>query len=167
MPKGYPINRTEALRKRSESLKGNHNAKTVAPFIRFQRNILIKDNGCWIWQGAKLGKGYGCFHVGGKRVYTHRFAYEYFIGPIPRGLELDHLCRNRDCVNPWHLEPVAHAVNIQRGDNYRSGSFQRNKTHCPQGHPYNEENTIYRSANRVNRHCRICSKEASKKWREK
>lgn len=76
-------------------------------------------HGCWRWQGRLNHAGYGRFTVGGRRdarwVMAHRFAYELLIGPIPEGLELDHLCRQRDCVNPGHMEPVTREENSRRG----------------------------------------------------
>lgn len=81
---------------------------------------------------------------------AHRVAYEEIMGPVPEGLELDHLCRTRSCVNPSHLEPVTHRENMNRGD-----VATRRKTHCPKGHPYDEENTgIYNGY----RNCRACAR---------
>ena len=90
---------------------------------------------CWEWLGAKLVKGYGHFFLGGTRqegnrrwVLAHRFAYEELVGPIPDGLDLDHLCRNVGCCNPAHLEPVSRSVNLLRGvgvgGDRRSASFR-------------------------------------------
>ena len=77
----------------------------------------VQKDGCWIWAGAKSGAGYGL--VRGPRPLrkvsvAHRLSYEYHIGPIPIGMEIDHLCRHKACVNPDHLQPVPHRVNIQR-----------------------------------------------------
>lgn len=76
------------------------------------------ETGCWVWVGCPTPKGYGLFALRGPypsvRVSTHKWAYERLIGPVPEGLELDHLCRNRMCCNPLHLEPVTHQVNMQR-----------------------------------------------------
>lgn len=83
-------------------------------------------------------------------VPAYRFAYEFLVGPIPDGLELDHLCRVRLCVNPAHLEPVTHAEN-----NKRAGVA---KTHCKWGHPYNEANTYRRRDRPGNRQCRVCAR---------
>lgn len=101
---------------------------------------------CWEWTGAKWN-GYGktAVHVANgktKHWAAHRRAYELLVGPIPDGLQLDHLCRNRACVNPDHLEPVTGSVNVRRGSTIPiTNARQRGKTHCPAGHPYDETNT--------------------------
>lgn len=71
--------------------------------------------GCWLWLGGKAGKGYGCSTLNWKHIVVHVFFYEHFKGPVPEGLDLDHLCHIRHCCNPNHLEPVTRAVNIRRG----------------------------------------------------
>lgn len=89
---------------------------TPAP-IRFWSKVSGSDaTSCWEWTGAKVEKGYGLFTISdGNSIRAHRFAYLQMIGEIPDGLVLDHLCRNRGCVNPWHLEPVTVAINNRRG----------------------------------------------------
>lgn len=111
---------------------------------------------CWVWTGSVDRGGYGKF--GGKTVSAHRFAYESLVGEIPPGLELDHLCRNRACVNPSHLEPVTRKVNLERARDLR--------TTCPKGHEYTEENTIRWRNN--GRRCRICEQERERRrWPER
>lgn len=114
------------------------------------------DTSCWIWQMARNNGGYGIARVPGTRKKTcaHRVVYEQIIGPIPEGLELDHLCRVRECVNPAHLEPVTPRVNSRRSSS-PSGIHAR-KTHCPAGHPYDETNTYYRPGGQ--RVCRACGR---------
>lgn len=79
------------------------------------RHIEISATGCWIWTGRLNRNGYGRAAIGGREPVAHRAIYEAVIGPIPIGHVLDHLCRNRPCVNPWHMEPVTVAVNTHRG----------------------------------------------------
>ena len=118
------------------------------------------DSPCWLWQGCTTTRGYGLIAICGKSKLAHRLAYELFKGPIPEGLELDHLCRVRNCCNPDHLEAVTHEENVRRGD---SGCNHRNKTHCPSGHEYTPEN-IYRLPSRPReRRCRTC--RALKSWK--
>ena len=81
---------------------------------RFWAKVRVLPNSCWQWTGARALNGYGHLGMGSRTVYAHRLAYDTLIGPIPDGLELDHLCRNRGCVNPSHIEPVTRAINLQR-----------------------------------------------------
>jgi hypothetical protein len=111
-----------------------------------------KTETCWIWDGGRAGTGYGLFHSeSGKTVPAHRYAYELLRGAIPAGLELDHLCRVRDCVNPDHLELVTHAENLRRGNGWSGRNLR--KTHCVEGHPFDAENTRIR---RGSRECKKC-----------
>ena len=109
-------------------------------------------NGCWGWLGGKNRWGYGRISANGKRLMVHRFAYELLVGPIPEGLTIDHLCRNRACVNPAHLEAVDIRTNLLRGNGW--SGLQSRKTHCPQGHPYDAQNTYYEP--NKHRRCRTC-----------
>lgn len=121
----------------------------------------VPEAGCWIWTGAMDSNGYGQLSMYGGRIGAHRAAWMLHRGPIPAGLDLDHLCRTRSCVNPWHLEPVTHAENMRRSPvvGVRSGAMQRAKTHCPAGHPYDEANTHRRK--RGSRECRACMRARS------
>lgn len=111
---------------------------------------------CWPWLGPIRGpKGYGSFRVNGKTIYVHRFSYELHLGPIPAGLTIDHLCRNRICVNPDHLEAVPIRVNVLRGTTLPAENAA--KTHCPQGHEYTPKNTY--NGHKGKRQCRACGRE--------
>ncbi len=122
---------------------------------RFQQWITFdKESGCWLWQGTLDRDGYARFQYG----RGHRWAYQHFVGSIPQGLELDHLCRVRHCVNPEHLEPVTTRTNQLRGNGV-SGINAR-KTHCKRGHPFNEVNTYIRPDG--HRDCRTCRRTALK-----
>ena len=119
---------------------------------RFMIKVRQGKNGCVFWAASTNVYGYGQFWVDGRMVKAHRWAYEYFIGPIPPGLQLDHLCRNRNCVNPAHLEPVTCKENLLRGDTLAASQLAR--THCPQGHEYAGANLYVQSNGR--RQCRTC-----------
>lgn len=114
------------------------------------------EDDCWTWTAAKDPKGYGRFGLGSRAsgiVLTHRYSYELMVGSIPEGLVLDHLCRNPTCVNPSHLEPVTNFENLRRGNAW---VFWAKKTHCPQGHPYDEQNTyLYQGR----RYCKTCNRK--------
>ena len=117
---------------------------------------LFNSTPCWLWTAQINNKGYGKLKPPkGMSQLAHRFAYETFIAQIPQDLEIDHLCRNRRCVNPQHMEPVTHAENMKRGI---GGHNQRSKTHCPQAHPYDLFNTYIGPTN-GDRQCRTCKNE--------
>lgn len=119
----------------------------------------LTESGCWIWEGAQTFDGYGKLSVGNKNKGAHRVAYQLFVGEIPNGLHLDHLCRVRCCINPYHLEPVTCRENLLRGDGF-AAAYSR-KTHCKHGHEFTLSNT--RVAKRGTRHCRMCDKERYEK----
>lgn len=128
------------------------------------------ESGCWRWVGGLGPHGYGKYWSEGKtKGQAHKMVYEKLVGPVPEGLELDHLCRVRCCVNPDHLEPVTHAENIRRSPLIAQAfsarvEEQKAITHCPQGHEYTEENT--KRDKRGCRLCRICQRAAQAKWAE-
>src|SRR5574337_15068 len=121
----------------------------------------ITESGCWLWLGTTSKKGYGMLRRGSrannKYLLAHRHAFELYRGRIPEGLQLDHKCRVRCCVNPDHLEPVTLQENIRRG---MSGRYQKSKPHCPRGHEYIGSNIGYGS--RGERRCRRCRREAQR-----
>lgn len=83
-----------------------------------------EEKGCWLWQGT-LRAGYGRVKIGGRLQEAHRASYEHHVGPIPEGLVVDHLCRNRSCINPAHLEPVTEMENIRRGEQGSSAAMKK------------------------------------------
>jgi hypothetical protein len=111
---------------------------------RFWQKVEKTDT-CWWWRGALTpqdgGHFRGAFRVNGRLQKAHRVAYELVVGPIPDGLQIDHLCRNPQCVNPAHLEPVTGAENTRRAD---PNAPRRAATHCQRGHPFDEANTYRR-----------------------
>lgn len=124
---------------------------------RFMQKIRYTAYGCWEWTASRHQWGYGYFFFEGKVTVAHRASYQLFVGPIPEGCEIDHLCRNPCCANPNHLEAVPHIVNCQRGvAGAIVAEMSRSKTHCPQGHPYDDENTIHSKSGK--RKCRACNK---------
>jgi hypothetical protein len=120
-------------------------------------------SGCWLWAGYVSRDGYGTVSAGKRMHKAHRMSYEAFVGPIPEGLDIDHLCRVRNCVNPEHLEPVTRQVNCLRGDTVAAKHAAT--THCPQGHEYTPENTY--SSKRGERDCRACRRVRNREWARK
>lgn len=111
---------------------------------------------CWVWMRGGVGTGYGSFDLPGRvKVLAHRWAYETEVGPIPDGMVLDHLCRNRRCVRPEHLEPVTALENLRRGAGYALRNGMRNS--CRNGHEYTPENTYLDPTKRTVR-CRECAR---------
>lgn len=153
---------------------------------RIRENIAIDaESGCWLWQLGTDGDGYGHMKVAGKTVHSYRASYEAFVGPIPDGLQIDHVCHTRDtscpagkckhrlCVNPEHLEPVTLRENVERSRTDPRANFadywdrRRATTHCPHGHPWDEENTRWQPlpAGGQQRVCRACTREAMRRHR--
>ena len=115
--------------------------------------------GCWEWTGARDSRGYGNVKVGRRVRKAHRVIYELVRGPVPPGLECGHRCRVPWCVNPEHMEVVAHAENVRRGAaRWVPGQRQRAKRRCPHGHAYTKVNT-YVQPSTGGRACRACARE--------
>ena len=139
---------------------------------RFWAKVSITANGCWEWTGMRIWNGYGHFWDGTRRdtgtprlVLAHRWSYEHFAGPIPEGLDIDHLCRNRGCCNPCHLEPVTRSENVRRSP--LMGAHARHmaaRTHCAHGHAFDASNAAFTSDGR--RRCRACDRVRAKRRRE-
>lgn len=143
---------------------GSTLARDYFDLARFLAKIRRDDEtGCWGWTAFRSEKGYGQFRVGVRTVRAHRFAYEAMVGPIPDGLTIDHLCRNRGCQNPDHLEPVTSRENTLRGDT--APAHNAAKTHCPAAHPYTPRNTYVSKRNR--RDCRACHLERDRRARQR
>lgn len=139
----------------------------LSPLTRVLNKISIgHEHGCWEWLGAKQGGGYGTLAFGPRSApvawLAHRYTYEHFIGGVPKGLQLDHLCRNRGCVNPWHLEPVTGLENVNRG---LKAKGTHRVTRCPRGHPYSGDNLYINPVGAFE--CRICKRESVRRARER
>lgn len=121
---------------------------------RIEARITPEPNtGCWLWLGAVGRRGYGTMTINGQTAMAHRASYEAFVGPIPDGLHIDHLCKVRSCVNPGHLEPVTPAENAARSP--KPITLQ---SHCKHGHPFIGENLIWKGKQRA---CRECSRRVA------
>lgn len=117
---------------------------------------------CWLWVGAR-SSGYGSFGFSGRQWGAHRFAYFQVIGPVKDGLVLDHLCRNRLCCNPDHLEPVTDRTNILRGEGLTAQN--KRKTHCKYGHLLSGENLYFLPHRPGGRECLACKRKLEKaRW---
>lgn len=129
---------------------------TVMDWERFVEYVEDMSNpmACWNWKAGHYKKGYGVFNLRDGAFPAHRISYTWLKGEIPEGLTMDHLCRNRSCVNPEHMEPVTQEENTKRGN---SGINMRSRTHCPRGHEHNEQNTKITVAG--TRQCMVCLKQ--------
>src|SRR5215207_9829672 len=117
------------------------------------------DDACWMWAGSRQSKGYGQVRREGRNLLAHRAAYEAVNGPIPEGLELDHLCRNRLCYRPTHLEAVTHQVNVLRGEGIAAQYAKRDT--CKAGHSLTGTNLLDRGDGRI---CRECQRRYKREY---
>lgn len=119
---------------------------------RFWSKVDKIPGGCWVWKAYVEKSGYGKFNYKGRVERVYRLTYLAFVGPIQKGMVLDHLCRNRACCNPEHLEQVTQAVNCRRG------AMGELHTHCPHGHEFTPENTYIANTKKgPRRNCRTCA----------
>ena len=142
-------------------------AKELSLEDRIWAHIVPEPNtGCWFWSGSHNNSGYARINLkttksktGWKTCYLHRVTYEMYVGPIPNGKQIDHLCRQRGCCNPEHLEAVTPQQNVARG--LASAVNAAHKTHCPYGHEYNDDNTYIDSKGW--QHCNECRRQRDRK----
>ena len=134
------------------------------PHIRFWTKVNVNHpSGCWIWYGAVGKNTYGNFTIKRKNILAHRYAYEYFNGKIPKGMTIDHLCKERICCNPKHMEVVTMSENTKRAKPWligapNSAKKRSAKKHCKNGHLYTKENTA--TDGEGYRRCRDCARNA-------
>lgn len=127
---------------------------------RFLKRVEVT-SGCWIWKSSVDKRaGYARISDNGKQWLVHKWVWEQMGFRVPDGFELDHLCRNRRCVNPFHVEPVTHRENLLRGEGFPARNAQ--KTTCAKGHPYAGDN-LYLTPREGHRRCRQCNRDNGKR----
>lgn len=130
--------------------------------------LVFEGTPCWLWTGGTTDGGYGLWHRRANRkiltLLPHRVSYELLVGLIPPGYTIDHKCRVLTCVNPEHLEPVTHSINLLRGDTVNAANAA--KTHCKHGHEFTPENTYLRPDSGA-RMCKACSRDTARRLNER
>lgn len=143
----------------------HHMTQRVPLKDRITRNVTVDDNGCWLWQRRTGRDGYGLMWIkeGGRQWlrFAHRIAYTEWVGPIPEGLQLDHLCRVRACCNPSHLAPVTSRANTHAPGSQAPAALNAAKVECPKGHPL----VVKHYPKGTRRDCPVCQRESSRKYR--
>lgn len=135
------------------------------PFAEKLEVYTERSGDCILWTGGLNNKGYGVTGNLGRSAYVHRLSYEHFVGPIPEGMEIDHLCRVPRCLNPDHLEAVTHSTNVARGlSPIQLRERHSSRTECSEGHPYDEANTYHPPATPDVRVCRECKRQRWREW---
>lgn len=156
--RGFCMNHYEQARRRNFPIAWKINPPAEERFLA-KVNKGVGD-ACWLWTGGVSDTGYGSFGDNGRTQSAHRWSYEHFVGPVPEGLDLDHLCRIRRCVNPTHLEAVTHRVNALRGDAPGIVAWRTNV--CHRGHSLEDAYLAHRSDGRITRRCRTCRIERAR-----
>lgn len=129
---------------------------TDLQLARFESKFAVEPNsGCWLWFASHKEKGYGQLRQDGVIRLAHRVSYEHFVGPIPDGLQIDHLCSTPECVNPEHLDAVTPVINVRRSRS--SGEARRTWTRCRRGHIYGMNARLDSSGHRICLTCRRAS----------
>lgn len=135
----------------------------IEPMEYFFNRVEVLPNGCWQWLRSLADNGYGHYAFDNIREKAHRFAFKVFVGEIPDYLQLDHLCRNRGCVNPEHLEAVSSKENVRRSP-IQVTTINARKTHCIRGHEFTAENTRL-ERNGTKRTCKTCKRLHKHVWK--
>lgn len=143
---------------------GKYCKPRTPPIVRFLTKVnklgpLWNGTHCWEWLGADHGRGYGGFGIYGKHLLAYNWYWKLVNGDIPYGMELDHLCRNRLCVNPDHIETVTPYINFIRGQS--PNAINARKTHCKRGHELSGNNLYM---DRFGRHCIACRRKTMHEW---
>lgn len=133
--------------------------KTVITKAYIAKHTAVAANGCWVWQATVSEHGYAVVN----HAYVHRASHELFKGNIPDGMQIDHLCRNRRCVNPDHLEAVTQRTNLLRGESRPAANHR--KTHCVRGHELSGDNIVRLASRPTERPCKVCWYERNRLYK--